>query len=96
MPFIRRQWTSKEADEWTKEDTITVIISPLVYILLMIGTAMSMLGVWQGFAILAAGVILMLVMIWIINPKLSSVSEGYEKKQKGYIEELERKVKWEE
>ena len=38
----------------------------------------------------------MLVMIWIINPKLSSVSEGYEKKQKEYIEELERKIKWEE
>ena len=67
-----------------------------VYILLMIGTALSMFAMWQGFAILAAGVILMLVMIWIINPKLSSVSEGYEKKQKGYIEELERKVKWEE
>jgi hypothetical protein len=96
MPFIRRQWTSKEADEWTKEDTITVIISPIVYVLLMVGTALSMFGMWQGFAILGAGVILMLVMIWIINPKLSSVSEGYEKKQKGYIEELERKIKWEE
>jgi hypothetical protein len=96
MPFIRRQWTPKEADEWTREDTIAVIISPLVYILLMIGTALSMLAMWQGFVILAAGVILMLVMIRIINPKLSSVSEAYEKKQKGYIEELERTIKWEE
>jgi vacuolar-type H+-ATPase subunit I/STV1 len=96
MSFIRRRWTPKEADEWTREDTITVILSPLVYILLMLGTAMSMLVMWQGFMILAAGVILMLVMIWIINPKLSSISEGYEKKQKGYIEELERKIKWEE
>jgi hypothetical protein len=96
MPFIRRQWTPKEADEWTREDTIAVIISPLVYILLMVGTALSMLVMWQGFVILAAGVILMLVMIRIINPKLSSVSEAYEKKQKGYIEELERTIKWEE
>ncbi|MCX5753881.1 MAG: hypothetical protein NTW97_09615 [Candidatus Krumholzibacteria bacterium] len=96
MPFIRRQWTSREADEWTREDTITVIISPLIYVLLMIGTALSMLGMWYGFVILATGIVLMLVMIWIINPKLSSVSEGYEKKQKGYIEELERSVKWEE
>jgi len=46
--------------------------------------------------ILGAGIVLMLVMIWIINPKLSSVSEGYEKKQKGYIEELERTIKWED
>jgi hypothetical protein len=96
MPFIRRQWTPKEADEWTREDTIAVIISPLVYILLMVGTALSMLVMWQGFVILAAGVILMLVMIRIINPKLSSVSGAYEKKQKGYIEELERTIKWEE
>ncbi|MFA4949191.1 MAG: hypothetical protein WC674_11895 [Candidatus Krumholzibacteriia bacterium] len=96
MPFIRRQWTSKEADEWTREDTITVIISPLVYVLLMIGTALSMFLIPAGFVILGAGIILMLVMIWIINPKLTSVSEGYEKKQKGYIEELERTIKWEE
>jgi len=96
MPFIRRQWTPKEADEWTREDTITVIISPLVYVLLMIGTALSMFLIPAGFAILAAGIILMFVMIWIINPKLTSVSEGYEKKQKGYIEELERTIKWED
>ncbi len=96
MPFIRRQWTPKEADEWTREDTIAFIISPIVYVLLMVGTALSMLAMWQGFVILAAAVILMLVMIWIINPKLSSISDEYEKKQKGYIEELERTIKWEE
>lgn len=96
MPFIRRKWTSKEADEWTREDTIAVIISPIVYVLLMIGTALSMFAMWQGFAILAAGIVLMLAMIWIIDPKLSSVSEAYEKKQKGYIEELERTIKWED
>jgi dipeptide/tripeptide permease len=96
MPFIRRQWTPREAEKWTREDTITVIISPLVYVLLMIGTALSMFAMWQGFVILGAGVILMLVMFWIINPKLTSISGEYEKKQKGYIEELERTVKWEE
>ena len=96
MPFIRRQWTPKEADEWTREDTIAVILSPLVYVLLMIGTALSMFLMPVGFVILGSGVILMLIMIWIINPKLSSVSEGYEKKQKEYLDELERKIKWEE
>lgn len=96
MPFIRRKWTPKEAEEWTREDTIAVILSPLVYVLLMIGVALSMFLIPAGFAILAAGVILMIVMIRIIDPKLSSESEGYEKKQKEYIEALERKVKWEE
>ena len=97
MPFIRRQWTPREADEWTREDTITVLLSPLVYVLLMIGTALSMFVDAAGFRDSRRGrSILMLVMIWIINPKLSSVSEGYEKKQKEYLEELERTIKWEE
>ena len=36
MAFIRRNWTAKEADEWTKEDLITVIISPVIYCLFTI------------------------------------------------------------
>ncbi len=31
MAFIRRNWTAIEADEWTKEDWITIILSPLIY-----------------------------------------------------------------
>jgi len=96
MRFVRRTWTSKEAEEWTKEDTITVIISPLIYVLLIVGVALSVLLIPVGFMILSIGVALLLVMIYIIDPKLSAISRGYEKKQKEYIEELERKVKWEE
>jgi hypothetical protein len=96
MALFRRSWTPKEADEWTKEDTVTVIISPLIYVLLTLGVALSIMLIPVGFVLLAAGIVLLFVMIYIINPKLSAVSEGYEKKQKEYIEELERKVKWEE
>jgi hypothetical protein len=86
----------KEADEWTREDMIAVIISPLVYVLLMIGVGLSVLLIPIGYAILAAGLVLLVVLVWIINPKLSALSEGYEKKQKEYLEELEREIKWEE
>lgn len=96
MKFIKTEWTSAEADEWTKEDTITVIISPLIYVMIMIGGAMSALLIPSGFAILAIGVVLMILMIRIINPKLSAISKAYEEKQKHYIEELEKKVQWEE
>ena len=96
MGFIKRNWTAKEADEWTKEDTLTVIISPLVYMALMIGCAMSVLLIPIGFFILAAGIILLLVLIYIINPKLSAISEEYEKKQKHYLKTLDKKIKWEE
>lgn len=96
MGLINRKWTPGEADEWTKEDTITIIISPIIYVLLTIGCALSMLLVPAGFVILAVAIVLILFMIYVINPKLSAVSEGYEKKQKQYIEELEKKVKWED
>jgi hypothetical protein len=96
MALIRRTWTAKEADEWTKEDVITMIIAPLIYFLLTIGVALSALLITVGFILLAAGILLTGVMIFIINPKLSALSEDFEKKQKKYLEELERKVRWED
>ena len=96
MGFIRRQWTPKDAENWTKEDTITVIISPLIYVALMIGVVLSLLLIPAGFVILAAGILLLLFMIYVINPKLSAVSEEYERKQKNYLEDLDKKIKWED
>ncbi len=96
MGFIRRKWSAAEADNWTKEDTIAVILSPLVYILLTLGTGFSMLLMPVGFILLGIGIVLMLVMIFVINPKLSAISTGFEKKQQAYLEELERQVKWED
>lgn len=96
MDLIRRKWTAKEAQEWTKEDLITVIISPVIYFLLTIGVALSALLIPVGFVLLAVGVLLILVMIYIINPKLSVISEDFEKKQKKYLEELEKSIKWED
>ena len=96
MPLIRRHWTARGADEWTREDLITVIISPLIYMCYMVGTALSILLIPVGFALLGAGIALNLWMIYIINPKLSKISGEYEKKQKQYLDELEKKVKWED
>lgn len=96
MRQIRTDWTPAEADEWTKEDTITVIISPLIYVLILIGGALSALLIPEGFVALSAGIALMVLMIKIINPKLSAISRGYEEKQKHYLEELEKKMKWED
>jgi len=95
MSLIKRTWTAEEADHWTKEDYITFVISPLVYVLLMIGAALSLLLLWYGFLILALGIILLLVMLWVIDPKLKAISEDYEVKQKHYLEDLEKIERWE-
>ncbi len=96
MNLFRKDWTPAEADEWTIHDTLAVIISPIIYVLILVGSSLAMLLIPMGFILLAAAAVLFVIMIKVINPKLSAISEGYEKKQKGYIEELERKVKWED
>ncbi len=94
MPFIRRNWTATEADEWTKEDWITIILSPLIYFLLTIGVALSLFLFWYGYLILAVGIVLAAVMHWIIDPKLKAISAEYETKQQDYLHDLEASVRW--
>jgi vacuolar-type H+-ATPase subunit I/STV1 len=96
MKAIRRRWTSEDAEEWTREDWIAVIISPLVYLFLMLGVVLSILLVPAGFVLLAAGIVLLVVLVFVIDPKLAAISQRYERQQKEYIDALERKVKWED
>ena len=96
MSWIRLKWTPNEADEWTKEDWITIILSPLAYVALAIGVALSFLLLWWGFMVLFVGICLTVLMHWIIDPKLKVISEEYEKRQKDYLIELERSIRWED
>ena len=91
---MRRDWTPAEADSWTWEDTLAVIISPVIYFLILLGFALAFMMKLSGFIIIAAAIILTVILVRVINPKLDAISRGYEEKQKEYIEELEKKVKW--
>ena len=95
MSFIRREWTSADADDWHKEDWLAIIFSVVSYIALVIGTALSFLTITVGFVILALGIVSAAIMMWIIDPKLRKISSEYEKKQKGYLRQLEDIQKWE-
>ncbi len=96
MSLIRRTWTPTAADEWTKEDWYAIVISPLAYIGLAVGIALSLLLLPIGFIVLAVTMVLIILMHWIINPKLNTISEDYEKKQKQYLEQLEKIERWED
>jgi len=96
MGWIQTKWTAEQADNWTKEDYLTFFLSPLIYFLLVLGVALSLLLLWYGWVILGASIILLVVMIKIIDPKLKAVSRDYEVKQKKYLEELEKIERWEE
>jgi len=95
MKWIKRTWTPREADEWTKEDWMVIVLSPTAYFLVAIGVAGTfLLQIW-GYLTLILGVIVIILMHWIINPKLSMISSEFEKHQKEYLVELEKKARWE-
>jgi ABC-type transport system involved in cytochrome bd biosynthesis fused ATPase/permease subunit len=94
MPWIRRKWTPIEADEWTREDWIAIVLSPLCYFALAVGVALSILLMWQGFVILTISIVLIILMHWVIDPKLKAISDEYEKKQQKYLDELEETMHW--
>lgn len=96
MSWFRRQWTAQDAEEWTKEDYWTLLFSALSYVFLSIGVGLCfLLPVW-GIPCTLLGILCAGIMYWIIDPKLRAISEEYEKKQKEYLEHLEKIMKWEE
>ncbi len=96
MGWIKKDWTPAQADEWTKEDWIAIVLSPLSYIFLALGTGLSILLLPIGFILLVLGIISTLLMHLVIDPKLKVISSEFEKKQHDYLEKLEESVRWEE
>jgi len=95
MKGIKTRWSPEEADLWTKEDYLTFIISPLIYFLLALGGIWCLLLRWYGWVVLGVSGLLIWLMIKIIDPKLKALSHDYEKKQKQFLEELEKIERWE-
>ena len=96
MGWIRRKWTPHEADEWSKEDWIAVVLSPFCYILVTMGLAMSLLLQPLGYLLLAVGVFVTFLVFWVIDPKIRVISADYETKQREYLKELEQQQRWED
>jgi len=93
-PLIRRSWTPEEADAWSREDWIVIVLSPVAMGLGMIGTANVFLGRFSGAWQLALAALLTVAIFWIIDPKLRAVSVEYEQQQARYLARLERQMRW--
>ena len=93
-PFIRRSWTPEEADAWSREDWIAIVLSPIAMALGMVGTANVFLGRFSGAWQLGLAVVFTLVIFWVIDPKLRAVSVEYEQQQARYLARLERQMRW--
>ena len=95
-PFIRRSWTPEQTGDWTREDWIAIILSPLVMAALMIGVTKLLLLQPGGLLLVALAVIGSGVIYWVIDPKLRAVSVEYEAQQEQYVKELEQRLRWQE
>jgi Na+/proline symporter len=94
-PLIRRTWTAEDAAEWSREDWIVIVLSPVVLASLMVGVATLLLLRPMGFTLTGGGVLGALVLYWVIDPKLRAVSVEYEARQAADLADLERQVRWE-
>jgi hypothetical protein len=96
MKWIRRDWTPHEANDWSKEDWIAIVLSPFSYILITMGLALTLFLEPFGVLLLMLGVVVTVIIFWVIDPKLKALSSDYEKKQRSYLKELEQIQRWED
>ncbi len=95
MSWVRRKWTAEAADRWSKEDLLASVFSVLAYLLVILGGTLSLLALTGGYLLLGAGVLATWAMHYVIDPKLRAVSDDYARKQKEYIDRMERLTRWE-
>ncbi|MFT7699967.1 MAG: SSS family solute:Na+ symporter, partial [Candidatus Krumholzibacteriia bacterium] len=95
-PFIRRSWTPEQANTWTREDWIAIVLSPIVMGLLMIGTTKVLLLQPTGFMMLVLAIVFSGVIFWTIDPKLKAISTEYEAQQEQYVKDLEQRLRWQD
>ncbi len=95
-PFIRRSWTPEQANSWTREDWLAIVLSPLVMGALMIGVTKLLLLQPGGLLLVLGAGVGALVIYWVIDPKLRAVSAEYEAQQEEYVKQLEQRLRWQE
>jgi hypothetical protein len=95
-PWIKRKWTAEEAEEWSREDWIAIVLAPVVYALTMVGVATALLGQASGVNMLFGALFIGGAIYWVIDPKLRAISEEYEERQAEYLEDLERSMHWDD
>ena len=95
MSVFRKKWTPDEADHWTVHDFLACVFGVSAFFTVTVGGAGSILLQPWGFLGLALSVVLTWLTFKIIDPKLRTLSDAFEKKQDGYLEDMERHNRWE-
>lgn len=95
MSLFKESWTADEADRWTTHDFFACLFGVAAFILVTLGVAGTLLLRTWGFVTLALAVLCAWLTYRVIDPKLRALSRGFEEKQPGYLDAVERKNRWE-
>ncbi len=96
MSLFREHWTPSRADEWTIHDLIASVLSAASYILVGLGTVGALLLQSWGFIALITGIVCVVLMYLVINPKLKALSEAFAKRQQELLEHIDKTTRWEQ
>jgi hypothetical protein len=96
MSLFRQHWTPARADEWTIHDLLACILSTASYVLIGVGMAGTLLLQLWGFIALAAGIVSIVLMFFVIDPKLKAMSEAFAKRQQEFLEHVDKTTRWEQ
>ena len=96
MALFRKHWTPSDADEWTVHDLLASVLAVASYVLIGVGTMGALLLQVWGFIALAIGIVSIVLMYLVIDPKLKAMSEAFAKQQEKYLEYIDKTTRWEE
>lgn len=95
MALFRKEWSAAQADEWTIHDLLASVLAAASYLLTAIGTAGALLARVWGFVALVAGVICLVLMYRVIDPKLRAMSQAFAQRQDEFLKHVDRTTRWE-
>lgn len=95
MSLLRKQWTPSQADEWTVHDFVASVLAMASYVLVAVGVAGALLLQVWGFVALGVGTVCIILMYFVIDPKLKALSEAFAKRQQQYLEDIDKTTRWE-
>ena len=95
MSLFKKNWTAHEADRWTRHDFLACVFGVLAFVLVTVGVAGALLLQTWGFISLGLSILFSWLTFKVIDPKLRALSGGFEKRQAGYLDAVERQNRWE-
>jgi hypothetical protein len=96
MDTPEKGWTPARADEWTVHDLLAAVLSVAAYTLVAVGTTGALLLQTWGFVALAVGIVCVVLMYLVIDPKLRAMSRAFARRQDEFLRHVDRTTRWEQ